>query len=122
MLAARSHASQGKGSGFTEVAGAVGAESCPPGARDLTVAFVDETAGGASQEGILAMGYRETREVARIRQELRERLMSDQHEGAGEALARLRYLAEDAASAELKGEYERWKARFEILAASARNN
>jgi hypothetical protein len=84
--------------------------------------FVDETAGGASQEGIRFMGYRETREVARIRQELRERLMSDQHEGAGEALARLRYLAEDAASAELKGEYERWKARFEILAASARNN
>lgn len=71
------------------------------------------------------MGYREAREVARIRQELRERLMSDQHEGAGEALARLRYLAEDdvlTASAELRSEYQRWRARFEILAASARNN
>jgi hypothetical protein len=71
------------------------------------------------------MGYREAREVARIRQELRDRLMSDQHEGAASALARLRYLAEEAvdtASAELRGEYERWKVRFEILAASARNN
>jgi hypothetical protein len=71
------------------------------------------------------MGYREAREVARLRQELREHLMSDRHDGAALALARLRYLAEEcpvAASAELRGEYARWKARFEILAASARNN
>ncbi len=71
------------------------------------------------------MGYREAREVARIRQELRDHLMSDRHENAAEALARLRWLAEDspaAASAELRSEYVRWKARFEILAASARNN
>lgn len=71
------------------------------------------------------MGYREAREVARIRQELRERLMSDRHEGAGDVLARLRYLAEDdedTASPELRMEYERWKIRFELLAATARNN
>jgi len=51
--------------------------------------------------------------------------MSDRHDAAAAALARLRWLAEespDAASAELRGEYVRWKARFEILAASARNN
>jgi hypothetical protein len=70
------------------------------------------------------MGYREAREVARIRQELRERLMSDQHEGAAEVLARLRYLAEDGdtASPELRAEYERWRMRFELLAQSARSN
>ena len=71
------------------------------------------------------MGYREAREVARIRQELRDRLMSERHDGAAEILARLRYLAEeddDVASAELRSEYERWKVRFELLAASARNN
>jgi hypothetical protein len=71
------------------------------------------------------MGYREAREVARIRQELRERLMSERHEGAGEVLARLRRLADDVDSgipSELRSEYERWKLRFELLAASARNN
>ena len=70
------------------------------------------------------MGYREAREVARIRQELRERLMSERHEGAGELLARLRLLADQDGgfAQELKSEYERWKLRFELLAASARNN
>ena len=102
-------------------AGASTSEKLPSDILDRTVD--DETAARESREDV--MGYREAREVARIRQELRERLMSDQHQGAGEALARLRFLAEDSedtASAELKGEYERWKARFEILAASARNN
>jgi hypothetical protein len=71
------------------------------------------------------MGYREAREVARIRQELRDRLMSEHHDGAAEVLARLRFLAEeddDTASPELRSEYERWKIRFELLAATARNN
>jgi hypothetical protein len=66
------------------------------------------------------MGYREVREVARIRQELRDRLMSDRFDGAGEWLARLRLLAED--TAELQSEYERWKVRFEMLAENARSN
>jgi hypothetical protein len=70
------------------------------------------------------MSYRELREVARIRQELRDRLMSERHEGAGEVLARLRRLADlDAGiTSDLKSEYERWKLRFELLAASSRNN
>jgi hypothetical protein len=69
------------------------------------------------------MGYREVREVARIRQELRERLMSDRFDGAGEWLARLRLLAEgEAGGLELWSEYERWRVRFELLAESARNN
>ena len=72
------------------------------------------------------MGYREAREVARIRQELRDRLMSEQHEGAGEILARFRRLAEndlaEGSSPELRSEYERWKVRFELLAATARSN
>jgi hypothetical protein len=75
------------------------------------------------------MAYRESREVVRLRQELRRHLLSevksDRYEAAAELLARLKWLAEDcpeAASPELRGEYERWKARFEIVAASARNN
>jgi hypothetical protein len=70
------------------------------------------------------MGYREAREVARIRQELRERLMSERHEGAAEVLARLRRLADldPEIASDLRGEYERWRVRFELLAASARNN
>jgi len=68
------------------------------------------------------MGYREAREVARIRQELRERLMSERHEGAADVLARLRHLADADGVAELKREYERWKLRFELLAATSRNN
>lgn len=67
------------------------------------------------------MGYREAREVARIRQELRERLMSDRFEGADGILARLLQLAElhDAEGMGLRGEYERWKMRFELLAPIA---
>jgi hypothetical protein len=71
------------------------------------------------------MGYREAREVARIRQELRERLMTERHDGTAEVLARFRFLAEedaDMSSDELRSEYERWRVRFELLAASARNN
>ncbi len=68
------------------------------------------------------MGYREAREVARIRQELRERLMAERHEGAADVLARLRSLADLDGVAELKSEYERWKLRFELLAATSRNN
>ena len=71
------------------------------------------------------MAYRESREVVRLRQELRDHLRSDRHDAAAELLARLKWLAEDcpeAASPELRGEYERWKARFEIVAASGRNN
>ena len=62
------------------------------------------------------MGYREARELARIRQELRERLMSQRHQGAQDVLARLRLVAEDDST--LRCEYERWRLRFELLAVS----
>ena len=70
------------------------------------------------------MGYREACEVARIRQELRDRLMNDRLDGAATILARLLQLAEAHASeeVELKSEYERWKMRFELLGASFRAN
>ncbi len=62
------------------------------------------------------MGYREARELARIRSELRDRLMSQRHEGSGQLLARLRLAAEG--DADLRSEYERWRLRFDLLAAT----
>jgi hypothetical protein len=63
------------------------------------------------------MGYREAREIARIRHELRERLMAQRADGTGDVLARFRHVAEDGAvsSPELRSEYERWRLRFELL-------
>jgi hypothetical protein len=67
------------------------------------------------------MAYREARELARIRQELRERLMSCRTQGAEDVLARLRAVAEQtsAEAPELRVEYQRWRLRFDLLAASA---
>lgn len=67
------------------------------------------------------MGYQEARELARIRHELRERLMSQRCDGAEDLLSRLRHAVEDEAlsSPELRSEYERWRVRFELLAARA---
>lgn len=67
------------------------------------------------------MGYREAREVARIRQELRERLMASHAGGAEGLLERLREVADSVAhvAPELRGEYERWRLRFDLMAASA---
>ncbi len=68
------------------------------------------------------MGYREACEVARIRQELRDRLMSERCEGAAEVLARLLELSRlDADAYGLRNEYERWKLRFELIAAAHTN-
>lgn len=66
------------------------------------------------------MGYREAREIARIRHELRERLMAQRTDGAGDVLARFRLVTEDAAlsSPELRSEYERWRLRFELLGSA----
>jgi len=65
------------------------------------------------------MGYREARELARIRQQLRERLMSQRSEDSSVILERLRQVAEneEVSSPELRSEYERWKLRFDLLAA-----
>ncbi len=62
------------------------------------------------------MGYREARELAELRQQLRERLMSQDTEGAVTPLIRLRQVAEG--DLELRAEYERWSFRFELLAAA----
>jgi len=61
------------------------------------------------------MGYREARELARIRSELRDRLMAQRVQGAWDLLARLRLAAEG--DSDLRSEYERWRLRFELLAA-----
>ena len=61
------------------------------------------------------MGYQEARELAELRQVLRERLMSQDTTGAAIPLARLRQVSEG--DIELRAEYERWSFRFELLAA-----
>ncbi len=61
------------------------------------------------------MGYREAKELAELRQALRERLMLQDTDGAVSPLARLREVAEG--DLELRAEYERWSFRFELLAA-----
>jgi hypothetical protein len=63
------------------------------------------------------MSYREARELARIRQELRERLMNCRADGADDVLERLRAAAEELApvAPELRVEYERWRLRFDLL-------
>ena len=61
-----------------------------------------------------SMGARELRELAHIRQELRERLMALDPGGTGSILDRLAALG----GGELRGEVERWRLRFELLEAT----
>lgn len=61
-----------------------------------------------------SMGARELRELARIRQELRERLMAQDPGETGSILDRLAALG----GGELRGEVERWRLRFELLEAA----
>ena len=61
------------------------------------------------------MSYREARELAFLRQSLRERLVAQDVAGASAPLTRLREVA--VGDAELRAEYERWAFRFELLAA-----
>jgi len=62
------------------------------------------------------MSEKDVREVSRIRQELRDRLMAERHEGVGDVLAVLRRLAErDIQATDLRKEYERWALRFYLL-------
>ncbi len=63
------------------------------------------------------MSNLEQRELARIRQELRERFADERHEGTRSILARLRALAEHQGGADLRAEYERWRFRFDMLQA-----
>ena len=64
------------------------------------------------------MSYREAKELAFLRQALRERWNAQDVDGAVIPLGRLREVAaaEDA-DHELRAEYERWAFRFELLAA-----
>lgn len=63
------------------------------------------------------MGHRDMLRAARIRQELRERLMAERTDGVWETLRAFGQLAEQ--HPELKAEVERWRFRFELLAADA---
>jgi hypothetical protein len=62
------------------------------------------------------MGYREARELARIRQELRDRMTSRRCDGTGDVLARFCLLTDE--HPDLRSEYERWRLRFELLAVT----
>lgn len=61
------------------------------------------------------MSVREAKELAGIRQALRDRLIAQDADGAELALSRLREVA--SGDDELSAEYERWAFRFELLAA-----
>ena len=61
------------------------------------------------------MSYREAKELALLRQTLRDRLAALDASGATTALVRLRDFAD--ADTDLRAEYERWAFRFELLAA-----
>lgn len=61
------------------------------------------------------MNYREAKELALLRQTLRDKLASLDASGASPALTRLRDFADT--DTELRAEYERWAFRFELLAA-----
>jgi hypothetical protein len=61
------------------------------------------------------MSEGEFREVSKIRQELRERLMAEKLDGVSEILACLQRLAEKDVRADLKNEVERWRVRFELM-------
>ena len=64
------------------------------------------------------MSYREALLVARIRQELRQRLMDENVAGVWDLLARFDRLAEVyfEVRPELTSEAERWRVRFHLLA------
>ena len=67
------------------------------------------------------MSYQDSRELARIRAELRVRLMSRRYDGTRDILRQLKEAALQqggAGDSGLRGEYERWKMRFEMLAES----
>lgn len=61
----------------------------------------------------------EAKLLARLRQELRERLMSERVAGVWELLAAFRRFAEK--DPELVPEYRRWSVRFDLLAVDCRD-
>jgi hypothetical protein len=63
------------------------------------------------------MSYREAKELAELRQLLRDQLASGDVRRAWPALERLRQLS--GADTELRAEYERWSFRFDLLSVAA---
>ena len=61
------------------------------------------------------MSVREAKELAGLRQALRDRLVAQDAGGASDVLVRLHELSHG--DDELSAEYERWAFRFELLAA-----
>jgi len=61
------------------------------------------------------MSVREAKELAGLRQALRDRLTAQDADGATNVLIRLRAIA--SGDDELCAEYERWAFRFELIAA-----
>ena len=61
------------------------------------------------------MSVHEAKELADLRQVLRDRLVAQDAGGASDVLTRLREVA--SGDHELNAEYERWAFRFELLAA-----
>jgi len=63
------------------------------------------------------MSYREAKELAQLRQVLRDGLEAMDVRRAWPALERLRQVA--GADVELRAEYERWSFRFDLLSIAA---
>jgi hypothetical protein len=68
------------------------------------------------------MSEREQREMARLRKELRDRLMNERTDGVADVLACLRRFADrqDDGVSDLRREYDRWRLRFELIARAER--
>jgi hypothetical protein len=63
------------------------------------------------------MSYREAKELAQLRQVLRDGLSAADVRGVWPALERLRQFA--ASDADLRAEYDRWAFRFELISVAA---
>lgn len=63
------------------------------------------------------MSYREAKELAQLRQVLRDGLADNDVRRAWPALERLRQFA--GIDADLRAEYERWSFRFDLLSIAA---
>ncbi|HET6614003.1 MAG TPA: hypothetical protein VFG83_18515 [Kofleriaceae bacterium] len=71
------------------------------------------------------MRYQHARELARIRRQLRDCLVQGRGDGSSTRASSIAILAQlekfigdpSSASADLSGEYERWRHRFELLAS-----
>lgn len=61
------------------------------------------------------MSVREAKELAGLRQALRDHLIAQDAGGVSDVLTRLHEIADG--DVELSAEYERWAFRFELLAA-----